>query len=102
MHQRMIVTLGREIIRETLIFASHFNYMLVGRASDSMKGPAKGYYIKFVWVRFIMNAVWSTRIHDNWYLYSLTIRLNKAVFTVVHVQTKDFSSAKVETFGNLV
>ena len=57
-----------------------------------------------------MYVAWPDRVHDNWYPHSLKIGLNVAVFhscfIVVHVQTKDdnrnFSSAKFETFGNLV
>ena len=53
-----------------------------------------------------MYVAWPTWDHDNWYPYSLKIGLNYAVFMVVHMQTKDdnwnLSSAKFETFGNLV
>ena len=53
-----------------------------------------------------MNVMWPTMVNDNLYQYCLKIGLNKAVFTVLHVQTKHdnwhFSSKKVESFGNLV
>ena len=79
----MMVTIGSGITQKPLSYASHLNCTPVGRASDSIKDP-----------------------HNNWYPYTLKIGLNKAAFMVVHLQTKDdnwnFSSAKFETFGNLV